>query len=145
MYLLDTNIVSMLDPRRRPLAPELIKWLEDHGASLYISVITVSELDAGALKLRRENKSVRADEFAELLDEILTSFANRVLAVDIETARMAASLGELTYQQRVGFADLYIAATAMRHGLTVLTHNIKEFSRLGVAVLDPLVALPPSA
>jgi toxin FitB len=127
MYLLDTNIVSMLDPRRRPLAPELIKWLEDHGASLYISVITVSELDAGALKLRREN------------------FANRVLAVDIETARMAASLGELTYQQRVGFADLYIAATAMRHGLTVLTHNIKEFSRLGVAVLDPLVALPPSA
>ncbi len=64
MYLLDTNIVSMLDPRRHPQAPELISWLERNGASLYLSVMTITELDAGVLKLRRDNKAGRADEIA---------------------------------------------------------------------------------
>jgi predicted nucleic acid-binding protein len=57
MYLLDTNIVSMLDPRRQQHAPELIQWLERNGASLFMSVLTITEMDAGVLKLRREGRS----------------------------------------------------------------------------------------
>src|SRR5882672_10450429 len=57
MYLLDTNVVSMLDPRRQAHAPALIEWLDRNGASLFLSVMTIVEIDAGVLKLRRERKS----------------------------------------------------------------------------------------
>jgi toxin FitB len=143
MYLLDTNIISMFDPRRREHAPELIDWLERNGASLFLSVMTITELDAGILKLRREGKGARADEVASLVAAILAEFADRVLAIDIKTAREVARLGAATYQQPVALPDLIIAATAARHGLIVLTHNMKEFGRLKVAARDPLVDLPP--
>jgi toxin FitB len=142
MYLLDTNIVSMLDPRRQPQAPELISWLERNGASLYLSVMTITEMDAGVLKLRRDNKARRANEIATLITAILTDFADRVLPLDIEAARHLARLSAATYQQPVALPDLIIAATAARHGLTVLTRNMRDFSRLDVAALDPFVTLP---
>ena len=142
MYLLDTNIVSMLDPRRSGYAPGLLAWLERNGASLFISVMTIAEMDSGVLKLRREGKNQRADEIAELVAAILTDFGSRVLAMDVQTARHLARLGELTHRQPVGLPDLIIAATAARHGLTVLTRNKSEFGRLGVPAHDPFSELP---
>lgn len=143
MYLLDTNIVSMLDPRRHTHAPALIEWLERNGASLFLSVMSIAEMDAGVLKLRREGKSERADEIASLVAAILADFGDRVLPMDIETARHLAQLGEAVHRQPVALPDLIIAATAGRHGLTVLTHNLAEFGRLGVPALDPFFSLPP--
>lgn len=142
MYLLGTNIVSMLDPRRHAHAPELIEWLERNGASLFLSVMTITEMDAGVFKLRREGKVERADDIAGLVTAILTDFADRVLPLDIETARHVARLGAATYQQMVALPDLIIAATAARHGLIVLTHNLSDFGRLGVPAQDPFANLP---
>ena len=142
-HLLDTNIVSMLDPRRQAHAPELIAWLKRNGASLFLSVMTITEMDNGVLKLRREGKTDRANAIAGLVTAILTDFADRVLGVDLETARHVARLGELTYQQPVALPDLIIAATAARHGLIVLTRNMSDFGRLGVPVLNPFEQLPP--
>jgi len=142
LYLLDTNIVSMLDPRRHEQAPALIAWLERNGASLFLSVMTITEMDAGALKLKREDKAERADEIAELVCAILADFGDRVLAIDVETARHVARLAEATYRQPVALPDLIIAATAVRHGLIVLTRNMSEFGRLGVPARDPFVELP---
>ena len=133
----------MLDPRRRQHAPALIAWLRRNGASLFLSVLTVTELDSGVLKLRREGKIERADEIAALLTAILADFGNRVLAVDVETARHVARLGAATYDQPVGLPDLIIAATAVRHGLVALTRNMREFGRLGVPARDPFVVPPP--
>ncbi|MGO9544120.1 MAG: type II toxin-antitoxin system VapC family toxin [Rhodomicrobium sp.] len=143
MYLLDTNIVSMLDPRRHEHAPGLIDWLERNGASLFLSVMTIAEMDTGVLKLRREGKTARADEIASLVSAILTDFGDRVLPMDIETARHVARLGAASYRQPVAMPDLIIAATAVRHGLIVLTHNMSEFGRLGVPAHDPFATLPP--
>ena len=134
MFLLDTNIVSMLDRRRREFEPRLIDWLDANGGSLFLSVMTIAELDAGVLKLRREGKSARADEIAGLVDAILADFGDRVLPMDTETARHLARLGAATYRQPVALPDLIIAATAVRHGLTVVTRNVGEFGRLGVMV-----------
>lgn len=145
MYLLDTNIVSQLDPRRHAQVPELMEWLERNGASLFLSVMTIAELDAGILKLRRESKNERADELAGLVAGILADFGDRVLPVDTETARHVARLGELTHQQPVALADLIIAATAVRHGLTLLTHNMSDMGRLGIGARDPFVKLPPDS
>ncbi len=142
MYLLDTNIVSMLDPKRREHAPGLLEWLERNGASLFLSVMTIAEMDAGVLKLRRDGKNQRADQIAGLVTAILSDFGDRVLTMDVETARHVARLGETAYQQPVALPDLIIAATAVRHGLIVLTRNMSEFSRLGVAAQDPFAGLP---
>lgn len=143
MYLLDTNVVSMLDPRRHAHAPALIDWLDRNGASLFLSVITIAEMDAGVLKLRRERKSKRAEELAGLVTSILTDFGERVLPVDTETARHAARLGEQAHRQPIDLSDLIIAATAARHGLVLLTRNMDEIGRLGLAARDPFASLPP--
>lgn len=143
MYLLDTNVVSMLDPRRHRHAPALVDWLERNGASLFLSVITIAEMEAGILKLRRSRKTARADQLGSLVGSILAEFGDRVLAVDIETARHVARLGEMSHRQPIALSDLIIAATAVRHGLVLLTHNMRELGRLGIAARDPLVELPP--
>lgn len=143
MYLLDTNIVSMLDPRRHIQAPALIEWLDRNGSRLFLSVMTIAEMDAGILKLRREAKMERADELAGLVSAILAEFGDRVLPVDAETARHIALLGEQVHRQPVSLPDVIIAATAARHGLVLLTHNMGEMGRLGIAARDPLLELPP--
>jgi predicted nucleic acid-binding protein len=145
VYLLDTNIVSMLDSRRRGYAPALIEWMERNGASLFLSVMSITELDAGVHKLRREGKRKRAREIAELVTAILTDFADRVLPIDLETARHVARLGAATYRQPLALPDVIIAATAVRHGLIVLTHNLGQIGRLDVPARDPFVELPPDA
>jgi predicted nucleic acid-binding protein len=142
-YLLDTNVVSMLDPRRHSQAPKLIDWLDRNGASLFLSVMSITEIDAGILKLRRERKNERADELENLVTAILADFGDRVLPIDTETARHIARLGELAHRQPIGLPDLIIAATAVRHGLVALTRNIGEFGRLGIDARDPLADLPP--
>jgi len=142
MYLLDTNIVSLLDPRRRGHAPQLIDWLERNGARLFLSVMTITEMDAGVAKLRQEAKQERAGQIAGLITAILTDFADRVLPVDLETARHVARLASATFQQPVALPDLIIAATAARHGLIVLTRNMGDFGRLDIRARDPSVDLP---
>jgi toxin FitB len=144
-YLLDTNIVSMLDPRRHAQAPALIDWLDRNGASLFLSVMTIVEIDAGILKLRREGKTARADELTNLVSAILADFQDRVLPIDADTAHHIARLGELIYRQPIALPDLIIAATAVRHGLVLLTHNMSDLGRLGIGARDPFIELPPDA
>lgn len=143
MYLLDTNIVSLLDARRQAGAPELVDWIERNGAFLFLSAMTVAEMEAGILKLRREGKTAREAEIEQLLDAILKDFAARVLPMDAAVARQVARVAEAARPQVIELADLVIAATAATHGLTVLTRNIRHFAPTGVAAHDPLVALPP--
>jgi toxin FitB len=141
-YLLDTNVVSMLDPRRYQQAPALINWLERNGAKLFLSVMTITEMDSGVLKLRRDGKIEHADQIAALVTSILTDFGDRILPIDVDVARQIARLGAETYQQPVALPDLIIAATASHHRLVVLTRNLKDFGRLSVGALDPFTELP---
>lgn len=143
MYLLDTNIVSRLDPRRHSSAPALVRWIARNGARLFLSALTFMELEAGILKLRRDGKRERADELATLARAILEDFGERVLAIDASIALEAARLAEAARPTTLDAPDLLIAATAKAHGLTVLTHNLRHFVPTGVSALDPLASLPP--
>ena len=143
MYLLDTNIVSRLDPRRHASAPALIDWIERNGAHLYLSALTFMELEAGILKLYRDGKKERADELTALARAVLEDFGDRVLAATATVALEAARLAEAARPTTLDALDLLIAATAKAHGLTVLTHNLRHFTPTGVASLDPLASLPP--
>lgn len=143
MYLLDTNVVSLFDPKRRSYTPDLVAWLVRNSSGLFLSVITIIELDAGLLKLRREKQHGRAAQVDKVVTAIMRNFQDRVLQFDIPVAKHLAGLIELTHRQTVALPDLIIAATSLSSGLTLLTHNTRDFARLKIPMIDPFVQLPP--
>ena len=142
MYLLDTNVISLLDPRRARLTTDLVQWIAIHGNVLYLSTMTLTEMEAGILKLRRLGSEARASELSFLLERIIADFGDRVLPMDALTALTVARLAEQVRPRVVELADLIVGATAKRHDLTLLTSNKKHFVGLGITVIDPLTQLP---
>jgi toxin FitB len=145
VYLLDTNIVSLFDPRRRDRAGPVIGWMRRNDRHLRVSAVTLLEIETGLLKLRREGKTKRADEIEALRDGLARDFAERLLSFDAAVALTAARLAEAARPAAIEWKDLVIAATATVHGLTILTRNLRHFRAAGVAAVDPLAALPPDA
>ncbi|MDE2639363.1 MAG: type II toxin-antitoxin system VapC family toxin [Chloroflexota bacterium] len=132
MYLLDTDVLSAL--RRRERDPAVARWLEaQRTTDLYLSVVTVGEVERGIERQRRRDPAF-AEALAAWLDRVLAWYGDRVLGVDLPTARRWGQLsGALGHEG----ADLLIAATALEHGLTVVTGNARHFAPTGVAVLNP--------
>ena len=132
MYLLDTNVISALRRPDRHPGPKL--WLEVQRASdVYLSVVTLGEIERGIARQIPSNPDFARD-LAEWSERILAWFADRVLPVDAATARRWGRLSATVGNQDV---DLLIAATALEHGLTVVTRNVRHFEPTGVDVLDP--------
>ena len=132
MFLLDTDILSAL--RRRDRHPEAVAWLEtQRTVNLHLSVVTIGEIERGVAQQERRDPSF-AGELARWLDLVLAWYGDRILMVDIPTARrwgrLSAALGHAG-------ADLLIAATALEHGLIVVTRNVRHFEPTGVEVLNP--------
>lgn len=119
--------------------------MDAHSASLFLSVVTVAEIEDGVAKLFREGATRKGSDIAEWLETVLHLYGDRILAFDTATARLAGALADHArgLGQAPGFADIIIAATARRHRLTILSRNLRHFEPLGVPVLDPFVALPP--
>jgi toxin FitB len=145
VYLLDTNIVSLLDPRREAYSPEVVAWIRRNGAHLWLSVVTLIELEAGILKLRRERKDPRADAYEALRQAIEVDFGDRLLVLDGAVALRVAWVAELARPAVIELKDLIIAATAQTHRLTVLTRNLRHFEPTRVPCLDPMTTLPSDA
>ena len=140
--MLDTNIVSLAEARRRHRAMAVADWLERNAQHLYLSAMSLGEIEAGILKLSREKKAARAGELMVFRDRIITDFGERVLPMDTAVALAAARLRESLLPHTIELADLIIAATAHRHGLTILTANAKHFRALPVPSVNPLERLP---
>jgi predicted nucleic acid-binding protein len=134
-FLLDTMVLSEL--RRRERDAGVVGWIEAQRPSdLYLSVVTLSEIERGILRQRRINPQF-AEALASWLDRILQTYSDRLLPVGVAEARRWGILsGELGHAG----ADLLIAATALEHGLTVVTRNLRHFVPTGVEVLDPFAA-----
>lgn len=144
MYLLDTNIVSLFDPRRADEAAPVIAWMREHDPLLFLSTITLTEIEAGILKLVREKKQKRADRLIALRDGLIADFSERLLPLDVEVALAIARIAEAVRPKVIERPDLIIAATATVHGLTVLTRNLRHFTPTSVPAIDPLKSLPRS-
>jgi toxin FitB len=142
MYLLDTNIVSLFDPRRAEAAASVIAWMREHDSLLFLSTITLTEIEAGILKLRREAKDARFRQLTALRDGLIADFKDRLLSLDVDVALTVARLAEAVRPRVIERTDLIIAATAKVHGFTVLTRNVRHFLPTGVPVNDPLRVLP---
>jgi toxin FitB len=134
MYILDTNVVSEL--RRAKKAHQNVKkWAQPlPSASLYLSVISVLELEIGILLIKRRDKEQGAILRAWMDRQVLPTFSGRILAIDTAVAQRCATLHVPDPRSD---RDALIAATALVHGLTVVTRNVADFERMEVGVLNP--------
>lgn len=134
MYLLDTNVVSELR-RPRPHAA-VVGWIRNQrDEDLHLSAVTVGEIQAG-IEITRERDQDKAQEIEAWLEQI--SAAYNVVSMDARAFRL---WGRLMHRRPDRLAqDGMIAATAAVHGLTVVTRNVRDFERLGVATLNPFAA-----
>ena len=134
MYLLDTNVLSEL--RRPPRAnPNVREWASSQPAALfYLSVITILEIEHGILLMERRDarQGVVLREWFET--EILTRFADRILAIDTTVVRQCA---RLHVPDRRPERDAMIAATALAHAMTIVTRNVTDFQGMGVTLINP--------
>jgi predicted nucleic acid-binding protein len=132
MFLIDTDVLSSLAKRRRDANVE--GWFEAQQAgNLFLSVITIGEIERG-IALQRRRGAEAATVLRAWVDQIVGIYGGRVLPFDLACARR---WGELSAAIGHRGADLQIAATALEHGLTVVTRNVSDFEPTGVAVLDP--------
>jgi len=139
MYILDTNVISELRKARKT-HQNVRKWAERlPSASLYISVISLLELEIGILLIDRRDKDRRDKGQGAILRtwmdrHVLPTFSGRILAIDTAVAQRCATLHVSNPRSD---RDALIAATALVHGLTVATRNVADFERTGVGVLNP--------
>jgi toxin FitB len=118
--------------------------MDEHSGSLYLSVVTVTEIEDGIAKAHREKAQRKAVEFVAWLEAILHLYASRILAFDLSAARIAGTLSDKARSlgSAPGFGDIAIAATASQHGFTILTRNTRHFAPLGVTAINPFDGLP---
>ena len=134
MYILDTNVVSEL--RKANKAHQNVKkWAQPlPAASLYISVISVLELEIGILLIERRDQEQGTILRAWMDRHVLPTFSGRILVIDTAVAQRCATLHVPNPRSD---RDALIAATALVHGLTVATRNVADFERMGVGVVNP--------
>jgi toxin FitB len=134
MFLLDTNVISEL---RRPQRADsrVVAWASaNSAASFFLSVISILEIELGALQVARRDAPQGAVLRAWIDEQILPRFDGRILAVDAAVAQRCARLHVPDPRAE---RDALIAATAMVHGLTVVTRDVADFEPMGVALLNP--------
>lgn len=139
MYLLDTNVVSELRKIRLGKADSHVaEWADNVDATdLYLSAITIQELEIGILLLERRDLSQGAIFRAWLNEQVLPAFAGRILAVDTAVALRSA---RLHVPDPRPVRDGRIAATALVHGMIVVTRNIADFEPAGVPTINPWIS-----
>lgn len=132
-YLVDTNVLSEL--RRRDPDANVVRWLEGRPATtLYLSVLTLGELRKGIEPLPESARKRRLLDWLEV--ELPRFFAGRVLPID---GRVADRWGYVVAQagRPLPAIDSLLAATALTHGLTLVTRNLRDLRYPGLAVVDP--------
>ena len=134
MFLLDTNVVSEL--RRRERAdPKVAAWADAvHPTELFLSAITILELETGVLLLARRDAAAGLVLRGWLDRKVLPAFEGRILAVDTAIAQRCAKLHVPNPRAE---RDAMIAATALVHRLTLVTRNVVDFEPMGVELLNP--------
>jgi toxin FitB len=134
MFLIDTNLIS--EVRRRATADKaVLAWFAaQRENALFLSVVAIQELYYGALLRQRKDQKAGQHLLRWVDDFVLQGFRGRILPVDTHIARRTA---ELNVPVTRPYRDAIIAATALEHDMIVATRNVKDFSPMGVRVINP--------
>ena len=136
MFLLDTNVISELRKAGDGKADiNVVAWLSSvDAASFYLSAVTITEIELGILRVERRDPAQGARLRAWMDQRILPEFADRTLPVDTAVALRCAPLHVPDPRPE---RDAFIAATALVHGMTVVTRNVADFAPTGVPLWNP--------
>ncbi len=136
MYVLDTNVVSELRKIKVGKADaNVVAWTDSvDAADLFVSAITIMELELGVLAIERKDATQGALLRTWMEQHVLPEFSGRTLPVDTAVALRCA---RLHVPDKRGERDALIAATALVHGMTVVTRNVADFQSTGVSILNP--------
>lgn len=136
MYLIDTNVIS--EARKRNKANkgvrDFFEGVIQAGTPVYVSVVTVGELRRGIELIRHRGDTKQANRLEKWLLAVLNDYRDNILVIDEETSQL---WGKLRVPHPENALDKQIAATALIHGLTVVTRNGKHFAKTGVKVVNP--------
>ena len=140
MYLLDTNVVSELRKARTGKADvNVVAWAAKVPVpSLFLSAISIMELETGVLLIERRDAAQGSVLRTWLEQNVLPAFEDRIFAIDTPVARRCAALH---VPDRRSDRDALIAATALVHGMTVVTRNIADFDSIDVSLYNPWIAV----
>jgi predicted nucleic acid-binding protein len=144
LYLVDTNVISAGAPSKYGARADLVAWMDASSDRLFLSTVTVAEVEAGIAKARRQGAAKKAETLSWWWGAIEHLYGARILPIGLDVARAA---GQLLDKARAAggkpdSADVAIAATAQVHGLTILTRNTKHFGGLGIPLANPFENLP---
>ena len=141
MQLLDTNVVSELRKiGSRRIDTGVASWAKSTGAGgFFISVVTLMELETGVRLVERRDAKQGAMLRSWLGDKVMPGFAGRILPVDEAVALRCAALHVPDPRPE---RDALIAATALVHGMTLVTRNVADFEPMGVPLFNPWAAEP---
>lgn len=132
MILLDTVVLSEL--RKSRPSSRVIQWVQRHQDNdFFISVVSLGEVERGIEK-KRKSEPEFAQELTQWLENLQRLYADRILPI---TPHIARKWGLLSAQMGHDGADLLIAATALVHGLTVATRNVRHFEKTKVVLVNP--------
>jgi toxin FitB len=136
MFVLDTNVVSELRKVRLGKADtNVTAWAESvDAAELFVSAITIMELELGVLSIERKDATQGAILRSWLEQHVLPEFSVRTLPVDTAVVQRCT---KLHIPDKRGERDALIAATALVHGMTVVTRNVADFKPTGVPLINP--------
>jgi predicted nucleic acid-binding protein len=131
-FLLDTVVLSEL--RKAKPSAKVVRWIKAQKAqSLFVSVVSIGEIERGIVRVSKTDAAFAA-ELDLWLEALLRLYDDHVLPVTADAARL---WGRLSAKLGNDSVDLLIAATALTHGLAVVTRNVKHFMPTGVAVVNP--------
>ncbi|MDR5778211.1 type II toxin-antitoxin system VapC family toxin [Caballeronia sp. LZ065] len=137
MYLADTNVIS--ETRRLHRANKGVRAFFRQARvderDIHLSVITVGELRRGVEQLRRRGDAVQAERIDAWLKDVLVEYDGKFLSVNRDIGELWGTLRSRHLEPSV---DKLIAATAISHGLTVVTRNVRDFEQTGVRAINPL-------
>jgi len=136
MFLLDTNVVSELRKAKNGTAhPGVVRWAAAQNvAELFIAAVTLMELEIGVLRAQRKDTRQGQALRLWLQNQVVKHFQNRILSFGADEALCCATLH---VPNKCPERDAIIAATAIVHGMTVVTRNVADFSATGAAMLNP--------
>ena len=140
-FLLDTNVISMLSPSRAEAPAAFVDWLErmDAGGRLFLSVVTIHEIEKGIALLEHKGATAKAANLKVWLAGLVATYDDKIIAIDTAVAALAGQLEAkaISAGHDPGMADATIAGIARAHDVVIVTRNTKHFKVFGIEVMSP--------